>query len=885
MSRQYSCGLLLTFFCLFLNAQEVVLSGKVVDSTGQGLELANLMVFEMPDKKIAAYGVTDTEGRFRFPLKNKGSYMLKASFLGFETYEESLSVEEERHLEITLSAVPNQLEGVEVVHELPISVSGDTIVYKADAFTTGKERKLAQVLEQLPGFEVDDEGQVKVQGKEVSSVLVEGKEFFDGDTKMATQNIPADAVDKVQLLQNFNDVGPLGGVNSSEALALNIKLKEGMKNIWFGDLMAGAGDEERYTSHANLFYNSPKLSLNFIGDANNLGKQAFTLNDYFRFNGGFSSLSGSSGGGLRLSQDDIGLSFMQNNRARSIDSKLGALNLNYNPNKKWTLSGFGIVSDTKTDMLSSSKRTYIGQEGQTENLNRVGTLSNRAVLGKFSTVYKPSGRWHWEYNGFLKGSAITDEIGQDSKIGEQSNRLESSDARDPFSFEQRLSAFFAKNESHIFSLEMNHNYREGLTRLDLDSDEPLFAELITWPDDEAYRLGQQNRAFTQSFDLLLNHYWVLDRTTHLNFKFGHNKLWQDYRTETWAADDNPPGFGNALRYEYSDSYLGLGFRKKWGKLTIHPALNLHRFRALNEQVQQKQEQSPTLLLPQLQAKFDFAASRSLSLTYRAGTQFEDAQQWAQGLVVSNYNTLFQGNPGLRDSPYHDLELHYFDFNMFNFTNTTLMLNYRKNRHALGNELQFLGLNRINRVFNLTQANESLRFNGAFEKRFEWLKTELSAELGYSKLHNQVNGQPDYNRSFNQTYELSVETLFKEAPNVEIGYRQLFNDYSSANTSDRFTTRVPFANAELYFLKSFTLTADYSHYNYKNRSGTTRTDYGFLNASLYFRADESPWEFKLEGLNLTDNREIRTDAFSQSIIGTTAYLVQPRYWALSITYEL
>ena len=109
-----------------------------------------------------------------------------------------------------------QLEGVEVTYEMPVSIQGDTIVYNADSFNTGSERKLKDVLENLPGVEINADGQIEVEGRQVRKVMVEGKDFFDGDSKIATENIPANAVDKVQVLKNFNEISQLSGVTNND---------------------------------------------------------------------------------------------------------------------------------------------------------------------------------------------------------------------------------------------------------------------------------------------------------------------------------------------------------------------------------------------------------------------------------------------------------------------------------------------------------------------------------------------------------------------------------------------------------------------------------------------------------------------------------------------
>ena len=117
-----------------------------------------------------------------------------------------------------------ELDAVELTYEMPVVVKGDTLVYDADSFKTGTERKLEDVLKNLPGVEVTDDGEIEVEGKVVSKVMVEGKEFFEGDSKIASKNIPSSAVDKVEILKNYADVGQLSSVqNNQDNIAINIK--------------------------------------------------------------------------------------------------------------------------------------------------------------------------------------------------------------------------------------------------------------------------------------------------------------------------------------------------------------------------------------------------------------------------------------------------------------------------------------------------------------------------------------------------------------------------------------------------------------------------------------------------------------------------------------
>ena len=153
-------------------------------------------------------------------------------------------------------------------------------------------------------------------------------------------------MDKVQVLKNYSEVRQLGGVtNNQNNVAINIKLKEGKKNFWFGNVTAGAGDSDNktlYLAQPKLFYYSPDYSINFIGDLNNIGEVAFSRRDYFNFTGGFRRPSLSSGTSLNLGSNDIGFLTLQNERAKDINTKFAATNFSWSPKKTLDLGGFAI---------------------------------------------------------------------------------------------------------------------------------------------------------------------------------------------------------------------------------------------------------------------------------------------------------------------------------------------------------------------------------------------------------------------------------------------------------------------------------------------------------------------------------------------------------------
>jgi len=247
------CSLNLTF-------SQIKFDGIVKDSIGSPLELANVIAINQETSALEFFAITDEKGYFSLKLSENSTYKFQVSYIGMNSLEEIISTRETDVTRDFTLRPDKALDEIELTYEMPVTVKGDTIVYNADSFKNGSERKLEDVLEKLPGVEINEEGQVEVEGKVVNKLMVNGKDFFDGDTKIATKNIPSNAVDKIQVLRNFSEVGQLRNVtNNSDNVALNIKLKEGKENFWFGNITGGAGysSAEKGFSSSSLYCEDP----------------------------------------------------------------------------------------------------------------------------------------------------------------------------------------------------------------------------------------------------------------------------------------------------------------------------------------------------------------------------------------------------------------------------------------------------------------------------------------------------------------------------------------------------------------------------------------------------------------------------------------------------
>ena len=218
----------------------------MLDSTQNPVPYTNLIATPLTESQEITFAITDVQGRYKLNLAEAVSYQLEITHMGFSKVTDTVKFTANSQKNYYLQESTESLEEVIIKQEMAVIVKEDTITYRTDQFKTGEERKLREVLKKLPGVEVDREGNVTVNGKKVTKLMVEGKTFFTGDTKLGVNNIPADAVDEVEALDNYNEVGFLKGLSDSDQMALNIKLKEGKKKFLFGDLEAGGGIKDRY---------------------------------------------------------------------------------------------------------------------------------------------------------------------------------------------------------------------------------------------------------------------------------------------------------------------------------------------------------------------------------------------------------------------------------------------------------------------------------------------------------------------------------------------------------------------------------------------------------------------------------------------------------------
>lgn len=907
--------------CTLASAQNIKVEGTIKDSIGVPLEMANIMAVNKATNAMDSYAITNEAGRYQLILKANTAYIIKASYIGYTAYEMPLNTGNENMVQNVVLKQGVDLKELEIVYEMPVTIKGDTIVYNSDSFTNGTERKLEDVLKKLPGVEVDADGGVKVEGKTVSKLMVEGKDFFDGDTKLGVKNIPADALDKVEVLRNYNEVSQLKGLeNNDDNVAMNIRLKEGKKNFWFGDMTAGAsiGEGERYLVNPKVFYYSPKYSLNVIGNFNNNGELPLTMQDYFKFSGGLRNMMRKGGTTLNIGSNDLGIALLRNNRAKSIETKFGAANFSYNPTQAWTISGFGIMNSSRNELETKSRTQVLdpltGEPQTTQVVDDNTRQKSDFGLFKLSSSYKPNKNVQFDYDAFLKTSKQEEDTGLLQLVTPQTSQSQdiyTHKKQNPFSFNQNLNLYYTLDDKNVFAAEVQHLYQDEDPFYNANLQQNPFPDIplpgsslnLGLSPATRYDISQERFVKTNKLDAKFDYYYMLTPKSNINLTLGSTYSYQSFNSDIFqvldngSVDDLDANSQNDVDFVFSDVFLGLHYKFITGKFTFNPGVSLHKYTSFNEQLGNKVHHNFYRLLPDVYALYQIKKTETLRYTYAMNTEFTDVANFAQNLIFTSYRSLFRGNRNLENAMYQNHTLAYSKYNMFNFTQIYGALSYNRRMDAIKSIAGFNGINQVSTVDNSNFADEALSGSAGYTRSFEkYYKASASATLAWNKYNNfrvdpaaVAAGAPldidssirQENEQLTQMYTASFATNYKTLPNIEVGYTLTINDYQD----NSFYNHRPYARMDYLFMEAFTLTAEYEYNHYYSDSKTVDNEYDFLSANLMYRKPGSKWEFRVTGTNLLNTTSLNDDSFNQFSTRTSRYRVQPRYLLFSIKYDL
>ncbi|MGB2342309.1 MAG: carboxypeptidase-like regulatory domain-containing protein [Flavobacteriaceae bacterium] len=893
----------LLLFTFYTNAQ-VELKGKVLDTLQSPLESASVVAINKVTNALDAYTMTDDLGLFSLNLKQNTKYKIQVSYFGLQTINDSLSTQTtSMKRDYTLRA---DIELDEVVVKIPVLIRGDTLIYDADSYKNGTERKLEDIIAKLPGVDINDTGQIEVEGKVVNKLMVNGKDFFDGDTKIATKNIPSSTVDKIQVLKNFGEVGQLKGVrNNQNNVAINIKLKEGKESFWFGNITSGGGNsptENRYLFQPKLFYYSPKYTINFIGDLNNIGEVALSRRDLRGFGGGFRPPSSQSGTNINLGDNSLNFLTDQND-AFNIENKLATANFSYSPNENLDLSGFLIFNSNKTTSKANSFIQYTDAVLQIpdEQIDQSSTENSYQSLVKLSASYKPNINNQIDYDVFIR---TTDDSQSQKVISSLIGNTEELNQNTPYSINQNLNYYFTLDEKNIFAFEAQHLlknedpfYNAVLTNdpSGLDAFDNTATALGLNTTFTTYNLGQNRKVLSNQLDAKLDYYHIINTKSNLNITLGTILSKQEFNSNIFQFLDNGlefdpiPNFNQGLSvndvdYNFSDYYLGLHYRFRTGKFTFTPGFSVHAYGNKNLQNDTTVKDNFFRILPDFETRIQIKKGETLTLNYSMQNQFTDITKLARGLVLNSYNNIQYGEPELQNALSHNLSLLYSSFNLFNYTNVFARVAYSSNIDQIRNRTGFENIIRTSTFFNSNFADENLNAFGRVQRTFGKIRASLNGAFNYNKINQFIQNQKSINEGFTQTLTPGIRTNFKVAPNINLRYRYSIVKNKQGSKETTFIIKAPSIEFDAYIKEKFTFVTNYSYTTQELE--TESQSFQNWDASLIYRKDkDAKWEFELKASNILNiDIQVRNSANNLSVLNTQTF-IQPRFITFRGVYNL
>lgn len=681
------------------------ITGTIVDSAGEPLPQATVRLLSASDSSFVKGVATNLDGKFTIASVKKGKYIIEATYIGYNNAYANIEMAGSNIAlqPIKMSESSTLLKEVRVVGvKTPVKVMEDTVEYNADSYKTAPNAVVEDLLKRLPGVEVGSDGKITANGKSVSKILVDGKEFFSDDPTVASKNLPVDMVDKLQVVDRKSDLARLTGVDDGEdETVINLTVKKGMKNGWFGNVEGGYGTDDRYlaTFNINRFWNDNQFT--FLGNANNINQLGFS--------------DGNSGRFRRFGGDN-GITTSQ------------ALGFNFNVGNKeiFRVGGDVMWSRSDRDTRQQTERTYLFTDST--SLDRIVKATRdrgQNVRADFRIQWKPDSfntldvrpRISWNHNHSTSVDS-TNSFAGDIAHTFVSHSLNTGDSRGN-SWEMGLQAIY----NHTFrsrpgrSFSIMANYSHSNTR---EYDD-------TYSYNIFYQLNDSTDIYDQYSD---NHTWnnsIRGRISwtepigdskngnFLTFAYGATARWNDadklvYDLVNPTSRHNSTDYYNYLQYrmlqsnpiaafalsetaqqvlnedlsnrfrnDFFTQNIRFGYKKVSKTTNLEAGVSVNPSMSKSENLINDAKSIPTRWVwnyaPFLRYRYKMSKSRSLQMNYMGRSSQPSMSQLQPVPDMSNPLRIIIGNPELDPTFTHNINIRFQDFNSEKQRSVMLMGNF------------------------------------------------------------------------------------------------------------------------------------------------------------------------------------------------------------------
>jgi hypothetical protein len=917
--------LVLLCFSISLFAQtpsRVSIKGMVVDTSGEATVFATVMLLNPKDSTLVNFTRSGEKGDFSFKNVKNAPYLLKVSYIGHLPLQQYLPASSTETKDVgTLVIKPITSELLEVVvraAKSTLSIRGDTIEYDASSFKVPPGSSVEDLLRRLPGIDVDADGNIKAQGKDVKRVTVDGKTFFGDDPKAATKNLGAETISKVQVYNESSEQAKLTGVDDGKKeKTMNLELKDEYKKGSFGKITAAVGTEERWAGRGSFNRFNTKEQLSFIGFGNNINQTGVNWEDYGEFKGQntFGDQDNGDfgfGGGRRFYYMDSGGddSPFNNFDGRGFTTNYGGgANYNYDQKKvKFNASYFyketSLDLEQLTDRQSFLPDTTFFSEENTKKADFRGShsLNSRISYDIDSSdliIFKIESRLSDSKGQTLETQNFSDEF----RVRTNNLALDNGNSLDAW----RLSGsaiyrhrFEKKGRSFSLSGGYNNSQSDGTETLSstnqfLNTGGITQISLFNSNANQTQQL-KSSALFTES----LAKKWFSE--SFVNFSQTNNKV----NRPTGDPENNNQRIDSlSIYYEQKVQYarIGTGIRYSNEGLNVSAGLagqqlQLDGFYSVDKGLpllDAPLSQKYFNLIPNVELEYQLPNDMYLSSNYGYNVsepQFNDLQPIP---IVTNPLFRREGNPDLRPQRSHNIGANFHYWNSGNMASLGLGADYNlyDSQIVYSQTIEFLdslGARTTTRPENVSGGQS---FNTYIWSNIPIIRTKLTfnfnPNVNFNRSPSYINGVE--NETFNQSYNLRLG--FNFTPNSKLiaglsGIARFNNiDYSvQSEQNQKIRSFGSDASIKWQFLDKMFLESNFNFSQFKNERFGFDQSIGIWNASvrrLFGKSNRV--EVRLAAFDLLNQRLNINQGGSQNFVVNSTAPTLARYFMLSVSYNV
>lgn len=848
---------------------------------------ANVILKDSISKSIIAFTHSDNQGNYTLETPRKGKFTLTFTSMGFEVKHIPVFLKENEDIvevNVQLEEKLMSLDEVIIKSDKSISVKKDTINLKTKFYIDGTEQTIEDLLKKLPGVSVEPNGTIKIGNQEIEKLMVDGDDLFEKGYKILSKNMPAYPINEVEILKNFSNNRLLKGIEESDKVALNLKLNEKSKRIWFGNTETSLGNSAYYQLKGNLMNFGKKNKYYFLTNFNNIGYDA--TGDINNLIYTYETSGGASVGNNQHVENLInlpaGIPNFKQSRTNFNNADLFCLNAIFNPSEKLKIKTLGFFNWDKADYFRNSidvvdvnRANFINsQDFELQKKNRIafGKLDLTYNISKTkmleTTLKYNDGDFNDNSNLIFNGKSTIENLQHQNKL-----------------FDHKIGYTSKFQDKKV--LLITGRYINEIAPQDYGINEFFYPDLFPF-FSHANNVSQQSTNQMQFAGINVH---LLNRKSKghlLEFQIGNEFRKDKLITEFSLLEDDltldfPNGYQNRTTYQVNDLYIKTKYRLKINNFGIVGQLDVHQlFNRLNNDNESKNE-NPFFINPSVALDWKIDDKNKMVFSYSYNTTNARILDSYRNYVLTGFGSFSKGTDDFNQLDTSSFIMNYQlgNWNDRVFVDTFIL--YNKNHDYFStNSL-------INQQYSqaetiLIKNQDLFNINSKIDYYFKFISSNLKINLGYIKsdFQNTINNSDLRKvKSINYSYGLEARSGFKGIFNYHIGTKWNITEIVTT-INNSFTDNVSFLDLSFILNKRLNFQLQSERYYFGNLQ--TNKTYYFLDLDAQYKLIENKLTLGFTGKNLFDTLRFRS--FSTTDIGssTTEYRLLPRFGLLKLEYR-